>query len=462
MALVFVVDDDKVTGEGIAAVLAGENHELRVFTAPEDALEAGRVTPPAVTITDFAMPGMNGLEFLLALREITPETTFLVVSGQASVEDAVSLMKHGVVDVMVKPPRARLLRKALALALSQHELAAENRRLRLALRGRRDIKGVIGTSPAFEDVLRQVEKIAPSPSTVLLTGETGTGKEVIADAIHELSPRAERELVKVHCAAIPESLLESELFGHVRGAFTGAIRDKPGVFEKAHRGTLFLDEIGEVSPAVQVKLLRALQSHEIQRLGEPQTRQVDVRVIAATNRDLEVEVAEGRFRQDLFYRLNVLALRIPSLRQRGDDVELLAQHFLAREKARARREDLRGFDAEALDRMRAWHWPGNVRELENLASRVVALADGPEIGVADLPEAIAGGAAPGTKLLTLPAEATLEEAERFLILHTLDAVEQNKKAAAKRLGTSLATLYRKLSHYQQSENQDEPDPERET
>ena len=456
MALVFVVDDDPVTGEAIAAALGREGHELRTFTHPEEALEAARSGPPAVAITDFAMPALNGLEFVLALRELSPDTTFLVVSGQASVEDAVNLMKHGVVDVLVKPPRARALRKALALALGQHQLAAENRRLRQALRGRRDLSGVIGSSPAFEKVLRLVEKIAPSPATVLLTGETGTGKEVIAEALHQLSPRAERSLVKVHCAAIPENLLESELFGHVRGAFTGAIRDKRGLFEQADGGTIFLDEIGEVSPSVQVKLLRALQNREIQRVGDAVTRHVDARVIAATNRDLEVEVREVRFREDLFYRLNVITLHVPPLRQRGDDVLLLARHFFGVTCARAGREDLEGFDEGALEAIRRYPWPGNVRELENAISRAVTLAEGPWLRRGDLPERITGGATVSEAGLTLPAEITLAQAEQLLILHTLDRFDRNKKEAARALGISLATLYRKLAQYQAPPESESP------
>ncbi|MCU0224579.1 MAG: sigma-54 dependent transcriptional regulator [Acidobacteria bacterium] len=445
MALVFIVDDDPVMAEAVAAALAREGHELRTFTRPAEALEASTAEPPAAVVTDFAMPGMNGLEFVLALRERAPDTTFLVVSGQATVEDAVNLMKHGVVDVLVKPPRAAALRKAVALALTQHQLAAENRRLRHALRGRRQLTRVIGASPAFEQVLRMVEKVAPTGSTVLLTGETGTGKEVIADAIHELSPRAERRLVKVHCAAIPATLLESELFGHARGAFTGAIREKPGLFEAADGGTIFLDELGEIPQEMQVKLLRVLQTGEVQRIGETKTRRVDVRVIAATHRDLEVEVAQGRFREDLFYRLNVIPLPIPPLRLRGDDVLLLAQRFLERERTERGRTQVEGFSPEALAALRAHAWPGNVRELENAVERAAALAEGPLIGLDDLPEAVRGGGAAAGPELALPESVTLAEAERILIRHAMDAAGGNKKEAARRLGIGLATLYRKLA-----------------
>ncbi len=445
MALVFIVDDDPVMAEAVAAALAREGHELRTFARPAEALEASTAEPPAAVVTDFAMPGMNGLEFVLALRERAPDTTFLVVSGQATVEDAVNLMKHGVVDVLVKPPRAAALRKAVALALTQHQLAAENRRLRHALRGRRQLTRVIGASPAFEQVLRMVEKVAPTGSTVLLTGETGTGKEVIADAIHELSPRAERRLVKVHCAAIPATLLESELFGHARGAFTGAIREKPGLFEAADGGTIFLDELGEIPQEMQVKLLRVLQTGEVQRIGETKTRRVDVRVIAATHRDLEVEVAEGRFREDLFYRLNVIPLPIPPLRLRGDDVLLMAQRFLERERTERGRTQVEGFSPEALAALRAHAWPGNVRELENAVERAAALAEGPLIGRDDLPEAVRGGGAAAGPELALPESVTLAEAERILIRHAMDAAAGNKKEAARRLGIGLATLYRKLA-----------------
>jgi len=445
MALVFIVDDDPVMAEAVAAALAREGHELRTFIRPAEALETATSEPPAVVVTDFAMPGMNGLEFVLALREHAPDTTFLVVSGQATVEEAVNLMKHGVVDVLVKPPRAAALRKAVALALTQHQLAAENRRLRHALRGRRQLTRVIGASPAFEQVLRMVEKVAPTGSTVLLTGETGTGKEVIADAIHELSPRAERRLVKVHCAAIPATLLESELFGHARGAFTGAVREKPGLFEAADGGTLFLDELGEIPQEMQVKLLRVLQTGEVQRIGETRTRRVDVRVIAATHRDLEVEVAQGRFREDLFYRLNVIPLLVPPLRRRGDDVLLLAQRFLERERTERGRTQVEGFSPEALAALRAHAWPGNVRELENAVERAAALAEGPLIGLDDLPEAVRGGGAAAEPALALPEAVTLAEAERILVRHALDATGGNKKEAARRLGIGLATLYRKLA-----------------
>ncbi len=449
MPLVFVLDDDPVTCEAISAVLAPEGHDVRTFTRPADALEAALGEPPAVAVTDFAMPGMNGLEFVEAMRNIAPDTTFLVVSGQATVEDAVALMKHGVVDVMVKPPRARALRRALVVAFHQHELAAENRRLRQALRGRRQLAGVVGASPAFESVVRLIEKAAPTQSTVLITGETGTGKEVVADALHELSPRADRNLVKVHCAAIPNSLLESELFGHVRGAFTGAVRDHRGYFEEAHLGTIFLDEIGEMSPEVQTKLLRVLQTGEFQRVGETRTRAVDVRVVAATHRELESEVALGRFREDLYYRLNVIPIHVPPLRRRGDDVLLLASYFLERECTERGRADLREFTPEARQAIRAYHWPGNVRELENAVRRIVALADGPIIHVADLPEAMRGArAAPDLDIVEIPVGATLETAERMMIETALERAAGNKKEAAQQLGIGLATLYRKLASYQ--------------
>ena len=455
MALVFIVDDDPVMAEAVAAALAREGHELRTFIRPAEALEIATAEPPAVVVTDFAMPGMNGLEFVLALREHSPDTTFLVVSGQATVEEAVNLMKHGVVDVLVKPPRAAALRKAVALALTQHQLAAENRRLRHALRGRRQLTRVIGASPAFEQVLRMVEKVAPTGSTVLLTGETGTGKEVIADAIHELSPRAERRLVKVHCAAIPAMLLESELFGHTRGAFTGAVREKPGLFEVADGGTIFLDELGEIPLDMQVKLLRVLQTGEVQRIGETRSRRVDVRVIAATHRDLELEVAQGRFREDLFYRLNVIPLLVPPLRLRGDDVLLLAQRFLERERTERGRTQVEGFAPEALAALRAHTWPGNVRELENAVERAAALAEGPLIGLDDLPEAVRGGSAPGGPSVALPEGVTLAEAERILIRRALDAAGGNKKEAARRLGIGLATLYRKLATEEDASATDE-------
>ncbi|MFN7966263.1 MAG: sigma-54 dependent transcriptional regulator [Acidobacteriota bacterium] len=449
MPVVFAVDDDPVTCDGVAAALESEGYDLRLFHRPADALEAGRELQPAVVVTDFAMPEMNGLEFLLAMRQDSPDTTFLVVSGQATVEDAVSLMKHGVVDVLVKPPRAKALRKAVALAITQHQLAAENRRLRQALRGRRSLAGVVGESPAFQAALRLAERVAASDATLLITGETGTGKEVLAEAIHELSPRAEARLVKVHCAAIPATLLESELFGHSRGAFTGAVKDKAGLFEEAHGGSLLLDEVGEIPTEMQVKLLRVLQTGEIQRLGETKSRRVDVRVIAATHRDLAAEVAAGRFREDLYYRINVIELRMPSLRERGDDALLLAMHFVATLAAASNTEPKKiSEDAQAA--FLAHRWPGNVRELENAVTRAAALATGDTIQVEDLPETMRGSANANVPLLEpsgLSEELTLEEAERWLIQRAIENSGGNKREAARRLGLSLATLYRKLAQY---------------
>ncbi len=449
MPIVFSVDDDPVTCDGVAAALESEGYDVRLFHRPADALEAGRELQPAVVITDFAMPEMNGLEFVLAMRQASSDTTFLVVSGQATVEDAVSLMKHGVVDVLVKPPRAKALRKAVALALSQHLLAAENRRLRQALRGRRSLTGVIGESPAFQAALRLAERVASSDAPLLITGETGTGKEVLAEAIHELSPRAEGRLVKVHCAAIPSTLLESELFGHTRGAFTGAVKDKAGLFEEAHGGSLMLDEVGEIPAEMQVKLLRVLQTGDIQRLGETKSRHVDVRVIAATHRDLAVEVAAGRFREDLYYRINVIELRMPALRERGEDALLLAMHFVAKLAANSNTQP-KQISEDVQAAFLAHRWPGNVRELENAVTRAAALAVGDTIQLEDLPETMRSGTSATLPLLEpsgLSEELTLEEAERWLIQRALEKSDGNKREAARRLGLSLATLYRKLSLY---------------
>jgi two-component system response regulator HydG len=450
MALIFSVDDDPVTCEAIAAALEPEGHELLKFQRPKEALDAARDRAPAVVITDFAMPELNGLEFVLALRQHCPDTMFLVVSGQATVEDAVSLMKHGVVDVLVKPPRARALRRAVTVALAQHQLAAENRQLRHALRDRRSLQRVVGQSPALLEALRLAERVAPSDATLLISGETGSGKEVLAEAVHELSPRAHKPLVKIHCAAIPPTLLESELFGHTRGAFTGAHKDKPGLFEEADGGSLLLDEVGEIPAEIQVKLLRVLQTGEIQRLGETRSRRVHVRVIAATHRDLSAEVAAGRFREDLFYRINVIELRMPPLRDRGEDALLLARHFLARSTAEvAAAPKTLSEAAEAA--LLSHRWPGNVRELENAIRRAAALTVGDRIEVEDLPESVRTAPAKshpawqGTA--TIPEEWTLEITERWLIERTLSATDGNKREAARRLGLSLATLYRKLAQY---------------
>jgi DNA-binding NtrC family response regulator len=374
-----------------------------------------------------------------------------MISAFANVDTAVSAIKQGIFDVIEKPVKMRDVKKAAARALETRRLVIENRRLRANLQGKEELARMIGRASAFRDALAMVEQVAPVKSTVLLTGESGTGKEVFANAIHRLSPRADGPLIKVHCAALAEGLLETELFGHEKGAYTGAISSRKGRFELADGGTIFLDEIGEISQATQVKLLRVLQEGEFERVGGTATIKVDARIIAATNVDLHRAVAEGRFREDLFYRLHVIRIQIPPLRRRREDIPLLVQHFIENFNKLAGKR-VKGISPEALDRLVTFHWPGNVRELENVIERAVVLATGDLITVAELPQLEAREPAPET--IAFRVGQPLAELEREAIQRTLRAVAGDKDAAAKILGIGVATLYRRLKEMEEEEEEE--------
>jgi DNA-binding NtrC family response regulator len=359
------------------------------------------------------------------------------------VDLAVSAIKSGIYDFITKPFRLSDIKKVIARALEAQSLVVENQRLRLALKEKASFSGIIGKSPAFVGVLDLVSKIAPTRSTVMLTGESGTGKEIIAEAIHFASPRYERPLIKINCGALTESLLESELFGHEKGAFTGAYQQRMGRFESGNGGTVFLDEIGEMSLAMQVKLLRVLQDGSFERVGSSRTIQVDVRIITATNRQLEDEVKVGRFRQDLFYRLNVISIDIPPLRERMEDIPLLASYFLNK-YADLNKKDIQGFTAEAGRALSGYDWPGNVRELENVVERAVSLCQTALVALPDLPARLQASTTIADQV-TIPIGLSLEEVERLVIERTLAKTRGDKKTAARVLGISLSSLYNKLS-----------------
>jgi DNA-binding NtrC family response regulator len=366
-----------------------------------------------------------------------------MISGQPTVDLAVSAIKSGIYDFITKPFRLSDIKKAIARALEAQSLVVENQRLRLALKEKASFSGIIGKSPAFVEVLDLVSKIAPTRSTVMLTGESGTGKEIIAEAIHYASPRYERPLIKINCGALTESLLESELFGHEKGAFTGAFQQRMGRFESGNGGTVFLDEIGEMSLAMQVKLLRVLQDGSFERVGSSRTIQVDVRIITATNRQLEDEVKAGRFRQDLFYRLNVISIDIPPLRERMEDIPLLASFFLNK-YADLNKKNIQGFTAEASRALSGYDWPGNVRELENVVERAVSLCQTAHVTLPDLPARLQARSTVADQV-TIPIGLSLEEVERLVIERTLAKTRGDKKTAARVLGISLSSLYNKLS-----------------
>jgi two-component system response regulator HydG len=453
-ALVLIVDDERSNLESLERIFAREGWRVALAASGAEAMEALRRERPAVVVTDLMMPGMGGEELLRAVKAVSPETEVVLMTAYGTVEAAVSAMKEGAYDFITKPVKRHAIVKSVRRALEKASLVAENRalRARLAERSQPAAGGLLGSAAPFRAVLETLSQVAPTTATVLLEGESGTGKELAARLVHDLSPRAAGPFVPIHCAAIPETLLESELFGHERGAFTGALARKEGRFERAHGGTLFLDEVGEMPPGSQVKLLRFLQDGVLERVGGNDPVRVDVRVVAATNKDLAAEVRAGRFREDLFYRLDVVRVRLPPLRERREDVPLLAGAFLRRVSEQAgKRVD--GFTPGALAALERYAWPGNVRELLHAVERAVILTRGDALDVTDLPEAIraaaaapapAPGAPGGGASLVVPLGTPLDEVERLVIRETLKHTKGDKNLAAQILGIAARTIYRKL------------------
>jgi DNA-binding NtrC family response regulator len=442
MSVILVVDDDAPTREALATGLKKLGHDLHLAATGTDALEEVRRHPVDLAIIDLKLPDMSGTELFGALRILRPEAISIMISGRATVDEAVSALKRGIYDFITKDFRMGELRKVVSKALETQKLLVENERLRQALQDRGPTGRIIGRAPALLKVIHLLNQIAPLKSTVLLSGESGVGKELVAEAIHYQSPRRDKPLVKLNCGALPEGLIESELFGHEKGAFTGAIQQRKGRFELADGGTIFLDEISEMPAATQVKFLRVLQEGEFERVGGTQTLKGDVRIIAAANRDLEAEVAAKRFRQDLFYRLNVIHLTIPPLRERVEDIPLLALHFLDKFCLENDRPAM-GFSPEAMGALKSYAWPGNVRELQNVVERSVALTTGNLVELADLPDEIRQHS-PEADRIVLPVGASMEEIEKLAILQTLKKTGGDKELAARLLGIGLATLYRRL------------------
>ncbi|MBF5044913.1 sigma-54-dependent Fis family transcriptional regulator [Aggregicoccus sp. 17bor-14] len=444
-ATVLVVDDDRANLDSVARIFQREGLATLTASQGQEALEHLRRPEVSVMVTDLMMPGMDGQELLRAARTIRPDVEVVLMTAYGTVETAVAAMKDGAYDFITKPLKRHALVKAVQKALEKQSLVAENRELKakLAEMGAAGSRAMVGQSPAFRALMDTLRQAAPSSATVLLIGESGTGKELAARAVHELSPRARGPFVAINCAALPESILEAELFGVERGAFTGAVARKEGRFERASGGTLFLDEVGEMSPSAQVKLLRVLQEGEIERLGGTQTVRVDVRVVAATNKDLTREVAEGRFREDLYYRLNVVEVRIPALASRREDIPLLADAFLRRHAAKNGRA-LRGFSPEATVLLESYAWPGNVRELEHAVERGVVLAKGDVVEASDLPEGVRKGPRGSAGHLVIPIGTPMEEVERRVIHETLRHTKGDKTLAARLLGIAARTIYRKL------------------
>jgi two-component system response regulator HydG len=444
---VLVVDDDAPHRQMLEAVLTAEGYILHQATGGEEAVIAVEERFYDVVLMDVRMGKVGGIEALKRIKERSPGIPIIIMTAYASVGTAVEALKSGAYDYLTKPLDIEELKILVAKALRHRELEQENVYLKERLRDRFDFANIIGRSPSMTELLETVALVAPSEATVLIVGESGTGKEIIANAVHQNSPRCERPFIKVNCAALPEAILESELFGHEKGAFTGALAKKQGRFQLAHTGSVFLDEIGEMAPATQAKILRVLQEREFEPLGSTQTVKVDTRVIVATNKDLEEEIQQGHFREDLYYRLNVVRLKVPPLRERREDIPLLADFFLKRYAEKNRRL-IKGFTPKAMDLLMRHTWPGNVRELENVVERAVIMARGEMISPEDLPDALRELDKEAEKVgLDLTPGKSLKEVEREMILRTLEETGGNRTRAAEILGISRRTLQIKLKEY---------------
>jgi DNA-binding NtrC family response regulator len=448
---ILVVDDEVNARTALAELLRDEGFDVEMAADAFKALGKYESFAPHVVLTDLKMPGMDGIELVKKLRAFEDPCDVIVMTAFGAVETAVEAMRAGASDYLTKPLNFDELLIVLTKVLENSQLRRETSQLRARVRDRVAPNNIIGDAPVMQRVFEVIEQVAPSRATVLVTGESGTGKELVANAIHQRSPRARGPFIKLHCAALAESLLESELFGHERGAFTGAVGRKDGRFSLADGGTLFLDEIGEIAPTIQVKLLRFLQEHEFERVGGTQTLKVDVRVIAATNKNLQEEVAKGRFREDLFYRLNVVALEMPALRERRSDIPALSRFFVDR-YAKENGKSIDGVAPEALELMMAYDWPGNVRELENAVERAVVLAPGKLIDARQLPSSIR----PTTIQPGAPAipGATMAELERYAILETLKSTGGSTSQAAEILGISTRTIQYRLHEYNEAPRSD--------
>jgi DNA-binding NtrC family response regulator len=453
---IIVVDDDDGNRRSTEMALRKDGYRVAAFGSGPEGLEHLRAHGADLLVTDMRMPDMNGLEVLRAAHAIDPALAVLVITGFGSVQSAVDAMKQGADDYLQKPVNLVELRKRVAAAVEKRRLAQEVVRLKERLEEKFSFGKIVGASPAMQQILHQLSLVAPTRSSVLIVGESGTGKELVANALHQHSPRKEARFVAVNCAAIPPDILESEMFGHERGAFTGAVQRKPGTFELADRGTLFLDEIGDMPMALQSKLLRVLEERSFMRVGGTETIRVDVRILAATNSDLEARVASGAFRSDLYYRLKVVTILIPPLRERPEDVPILLHRFFSTFKDENTRPEL-VLDPETVEILKRARWDGNVRELRNLMESVVVLAPPgtTRIRPEDLPESYrAEAAAAARPRPAIPASAvgtprTMDAIEKEAILRALEETGGNRTRAAEILGIGLRTLQRKLKEYGQ-------------
>jgi DNA-binding NtrC family response regulator len=462
-ARILIVDDDPIVGESLADYLGSEGYDVASCVNAEEAIAtladaesagAGKKSRPFnVVLCDVAMPGKSGLELLREVSDRYPHIVMLMLTAYGSIESAVEAIRHGASDYLAKPVVDSELRLALEKALRQQALLAENHVLRQRLDEKFGMDNIVGSDYRMVKAYELIEAVAPSKATVLMTGESGTGKSLIARAIHERSPRRARPFIEIHCGSVPETLLESELFGHVKGAFTGAVADKQGRFLAADTGSIFIDEINSASPAMQLKLLRVLQERKFEPVGSTQTVEVDVRVILATNQPLEDLVSRGQFRQDLYYRINVVKIELPPLRERTSDIPLLVSAFVERFSAEYGKT-IAGVTQEAIDALRRYPLPGNVRELQNIIERAVVLARTPTLGLDDLPAQVIdptqrqlspGGIDEDDEQWTpMPLTQALEDPERRILLRALKANQWNRQATADQLQINRTTLYKKM------------------
>ncbi|MEK7406153.1 MAG: sigma-54 dependent transcriptional regulator [Acidobacteriota bacterium] len=439
---ILIVEDEDKLRRVLELQLRSAGYEVDQAASAEDGLKlADRAD---LILTDLRLPGLDGLELIARVRLQNTRTPIVVMTAFGTVETAVQAMKKGAADFLLKPFSLDHLMTVLQKALELRALRDENRELREQLGQRYDFENIIGRSRVMQEIFATIQRVAATRATVLLAGETGTGKDLIARAIHFHSPRRERPFVKINCSALPENLMESELFGFEKGAFTGAVAAKPGKFEQADTGTVFLDEIGDVPPSIQVKLLRVLQEREFERLGSNKTRHIDVRVVAATNLDLRAALEQGTFREDLYYRLNVVPLNLPSLRERPEDIPFLAEHFV-RKLASAVGSSVESITEEAIRKLMSYHWPGNVRELENVIERSLVLCGGARLEAADIKLDTAPRARAAAGEFPLPEGMTLDEYEQVIIREALRRADGNKSQAARLLGLTRNALRYRLS-----------------
>ncbi len=446
---ILLVDDDERLCTAAGKVLAGQCYRVGFAASGREALDALKQQSVALVISDLRLPDLDGIALLKQIRELRPEVEVVMITGHGSVEKAVEAMKFGAYDFIEKPLDSIALLKTVAKALEKQRLASENRQLRSQLRQRHGIDALIGDSPAMMAVKQVIGQIAPTDVNVLIQGESGTGKEIVADALHELSDRRDKRFLKISCAAIPETLLESELFGHERGAFTGAAASKPGKLEQADGGTLLLDEIAEMSPPLQAKLLRVLQDGKFQRLGGTRDLQADFRLLCATHTDIPKAIDEKRFRHDLYYRINTVQVVLPPLRERREDIPVLAAYFLRRFAAEMGK-DVRDIAPPAHDQLLAHSWPGNVRELQHVIQRAVALNDGDTIVSFAFAPAVSGESTAAARerdgsIVSIPIGTSVDEATKRLVQATIEQCAGNKLQAARVLGIPPRTMYRHFS-----------------